>query len=283
MRERKMPPEKAEKLLRAFGEIDSRFVREADPEVKAGDSADERQTTVGDSAESRPTPAWASGSRLSDSGEAVPAGRPFRSARIAAGFAAAITVMAVAGGLIFQRKGALSEAISAESPQIAADPRAAEIPEAASPKMASSEAAEGNPFVDYTSLADAEAAAGFSFTAPENVGDGKAAGFRVMDGILIEVIYRNPDGEETCRVRKERIPEGQAAEDISGNYTQYDMAKTEQADGITYSLSGDGDTISKVTWADGGYAYAIDCAEPLTESDAMRLAGELGGKEESGQ
>jgi hypothetical protein len=224
--------ERAEKLLRAWGEIDSRFVEEADPE------------------------------------KTVPMRRRrFPIVRAGGVLAAALAVMVIAGVFVAVQPGERSGRITAESPETAQYSGADQGPAAA----------EGNPFADYSSLAEAETAAGFAVSAPESVGDSRASEYRVMDGVMIEVIYRNADGEETLRVRKEKLEAGEQTEDISGDYTEYDTTKTREENGVTYTLSGNGDTISKVIWTDGDYAYAIDCAEPLSESGAMRLAGELGG------
>ena len=75
----------------------------------------------------------------------------------------------------------------------------------------------GNPWVAYETLAEAEAAVGFDFPLEETVEDSYVAeSFRVCNGELLEVVYRDGTFEVTVRM--------QAGEhtDISGNYTVFD-------------------------------------------------------------
>lgn len=69
-----------------------------------------------------------------------------------------------------------------------------------------------NPWVSYDTLAEAEKAAGFPLSMPEEIETFRAESFRVMNGQLLEVSYR--DGDFAVTVRKQP-GEGQ---DISGVY-----------------------------------------------------------------
>ena len=88
----------------------------------------------------------------------------------------------------------------------------------------------GNPWVEYDTLAEAEAAVGFSFPLEETVeGSYIAEAFRVCNGELLEVIYR----DDTFKVIV-RMKAGEH-EDISGVYEEFDHTEpfeTEVASGV---------------------------------------------------
>ena len=67
-----------------------------------------------------------------------------------------------------------------------------------------------NPWADYETLAEAEAAAGVSLNMPETIATFQAEAFRVLNGELLEIIYRS--GDYRVVVRK-ALGSGQ---DISG-------------------------------------------------------------------
>lgn len=73
-----------------------------------------------------------------------------------------------------------------------------------------------NPWASYDTLAEAEKAAGFPLSMPEEIETFRAETFRVMNGKLLEVGYR--DGDVTVTVRKQP-GEGQ---DISGVYETFE-------------------------------------------------------------
>lgn len=111
----------------------------------------------------------------------------------------------------------------------------------------------GNPWSDWETLAEAEAAVGFSFGLPTEIGDScTAEAFRTMSGELLEVIYRS--GDSQIRVRKQK-GEGQ---DISGDYTQYDIC-TQETIG-TATVTGYRDSRSnaeKLLISCGGYSWSV--------------------------
>ncbi len=87
-----------------------------------------------------------------------------------------------------------------------------------------------NPWQDYDSLQEAEAAAGFSFGLPECFGQTwQAEAFRVMNGSLLEVIYRGP--EKSARVRK-----APGSEDISGDYNSYQTVTLAEYENASVTL-----------------------------------------------
>ena len=82
-----------------------------------------------------------------------------------------------------------------------------------------------NPWKDYPSLEEAEAACGLDFPLEDVVADSyKAESYRVMNGQLMEVTYRDNTFEVTVRM--------QAGEkqDISGVYEEFENITTFETD-----------------------------------------------------
>lgn len=85
-----------------------------------------------------------------------------------------------------------------------------------------------NPWKSYDSIEEAEAACGLDFPLGNTVADSyQAESFRVMEGELMEVTYRDGDFEVTVRMQSE---EGQ---DISGVYEEFKEINTFEEDGYT--------------------------------------------------
>lgn len=131
-----------------------------------------------------------------------------------------------------------------------------------------------NPFTKVNSLAEAIKMAGFDMSIPDapteypdtliQVSDDNMDGH--MNGHMIEVIYSD-DAKKTDAGTDEgyRIRKAAGNEDISGDYTEYPVSKTETIDGRQVTMKGQDDNISVATWTSDGYSYAIDAADhPLT-------------------
>ena len=83
----------------------------------------------------------------------------------------------------------------------------------------------GNPWKDYTSLEEAEAACGLDFPLEDVVADSyQAETYRVLNGELLEVTYRDYSFEVTVRMQ---AGEGQ---DLSGVYEEFEKITTYEMD-----------------------------------------------------
>lgn len=273
--ERASERQRETKLLRAIGGADDSFIEEADPERDAAFQGAGAENPTNSDGKAASLPA---------------APRPrFLNFRTA-GVLAAAAVLAIGAGVFLNvrssREPSRSMATVEETQKDEVAEKKAESPTEVPAAGASEEAAEdnnfspaalGNPFVDYASLEAAEEAAGFTFSAPETIGDGNAADYSVMDGVMIQIIYRDAGGNETGCVRKEKLTEADASDtDISGDYNSYENDETRVEDGISYRLRGNGTSISTVTWVSDGFAYSITADEPLTDAEtALGLAKTL--------
>ena len=109
-----------------------------------------------------------------------------------------------------------------------------------------------NPWVNYDTLAEAEAASGLTFPLQETVaGSYIAESFRVMNGQLLEVVYRDDDFEVTVRME---AGEGQ---DLSGVYETFEKEVTfeEETYTITHKYTVNGGVLQLIS--KNGYSYSF--------------------------
>ena len=109
----------------------------------------------------------------------------------------------------------------------------------------------GNPWKDYSSLEEAEAASGLDFPMPETIaGSYVAESFRVMNGQLLEVRYRDDTIEVNVRMQS---GEGQ---DLSGVYGEFEREQTFQVDGAVVVVKDiDGGVVQLIS--KDGYSYSL--------------------------
>ena len=108
-----------------------------------------------------------------------------------------------------------------------------------------------NPWKGYASLAEAEAACGLTFPMPQIIADSyRAESFRVMNGELLEVKYR--DGEFSVTIRMQ-AGEGQ---DLSGVYGESENIQTFVVGGATITgMNIDGGVLHLIS--KDGYSYSL--------------------------
>lgn len=110
-----------------------------------------------------------------------------------------------------------------------------------------------NPWVSYDTLAEAEEAAGVSLSMPEEIENFRAESFRVMNGQLLEVRYR--DGDFTVTVRKQP-GEGQ---DISGVFENFETETVYETGNswIIGRFSGEPENRALDLIDSGGYSWSL--------------------------
>lgn len=129
------------------------------------------------------------------------------------------------------------------------------------------EAQIANPWQDVESLAAAAELVGYSLKAPDSVSYYNQDAVRACtpeDSRMIEVIYHNGDDE----VRLRKAP---GADDISGDYNQYDSHAEVDVNGRTVSMLGNGEMVRVATWQDGEYTYAVTASVGLPLEDITQF------------
>ena len=118
-----------------------------------------------------------------------------------------------------------------------------------------------NPWKGYPSMADAEAASGLDFPLPETIADIYTAEvFRVMNGSLMEVIYKHDESEITVRMQ------GGADQDISGVYENFQHTETTEQNGAAITRKQTADCLVYLIHLDS-YSFSI-YASSLAADDA---------------
>lgn len=119
----------------------------------------------------------------------------------------------------------------------------------------------GNPWKDYDSMEAAETACGLDFPLPDGVDNYSAEAYRVMNGQLMEVMYRLGDDKIVVRMSS---GEGQ---DLSGVFETvtgtevselngYSVTHQQLTGGSLHLISGKGFSYS--LYAPNGYQYEAD-------------------------
>lgn len=110
----------------------------------------------------------------------------------------------------------------------------------------------GNPWKSYDTLAEAEAVCGLTFPLRETVaGSYIAESFRVMNGQLLEVVYRDDEFEVTVRMES---GEGQ---DLSGVYETFEKEVTFEEENytITHKYTANGGVLQLIS--KDGFSYSL--------------------------
>lgn len=118
-----------------------------------------------------------------------------------------------------------------------------------------------NPWVSYDTLTEAEEAAGFSFSMNEEIESFRAESFRVMNGQLLEVSYRDADFRVTVRMQP-----GQW-QDLSGVYESYTKEIVYEAGGaefISRAFTDTGASLDLIS-ADG-YSWSVYAPDGYPEN-----------------
>lgn len=109
-----------------------------------------------------------------------------------------------------------------------------------------------NPFQECADLSEAAQIAGFSVTTPDSCVGSSDKVIQAVQGDMIEVIYQDNTGNELARIRK-----GIGTDEISGDYNLYENDSTQEIDGKTVHIRGNGTLIYVADWTDGIYAYSV--------------------------
>lgn len=108
-----------------------------------------------------------------------------------------------------------------------------------------------NLWVEYNSIAEAEAAYGYSFPLSEIVeGSYIAESYRVLNGELLEVVYRDEDFEVTARMQS-----GEGL-DISGIYEGFGAISTYKSETHTITHKNINNGLLQLVSKDG-YSYSF--------------------------
>ena len=127
-----------------------------------------------------------------------------------------------------------------------------------------------NPWKSHANLKDAENAVGFALGLSQNIEGFSAVSFRTMNDVLLELNYQK-DEMEVC-VRKQ-LGEGQ---DISGDYTNYEIINETSADGAKISeYSSAEHSSTKIIISYEGYSWSLVASNGFGENYSGEFLSEI--------
>ncbi|MBR4446087.1 MAG: hypothetical protein IKS37_09385 [Solobacterium sp.] len=121
------------------------------------------------------------------------------------------------------------------------------------------------PFTDYTDVKEAQEEAGFTLTCPDKWKDASIYQYRVYESGILEAFY----GSEDNTVMSVRKAKGD--DDISGDYTAYDLNITVREDDLQGEFNGTNGLVKRMIWTDQKYSYAVLLDPGITQDEAEQL------------
>lgn len=125
-----------------------------------------------------------------------------------------------------------------------------------------------NPYVDYDTIEEAQKAVGFSVQLPTKVTGYEKDAISVMDGKVLQIVYRNGDAEICIR-------KAAGKDDISGVYESYTKVEKVTAGDVQAELRGDGTKVYVAVWTSGSYTYAVYASAGMTKADMTTLVQQV--------
>lgn len=127
-----------------------------------------------------------------------------------------------------------------------------------------------NPYAEIEDLSEITKLTGQSFKYPNYMPDGFVRdNISLIFGSLVQIIYSN-GGENKITYRTE-----QTIEDISGDYNEYETEETDEINGLSITLKGDGSKYYTAIWNDGEFSYALSADNELEKEIFIKIISEV--------
>jgi hypothetical protein len=108
-----------------------------------------------------------------------------------------------------------------------------------------------NPFIPCESIEDAKSHLDFEMIIPEDLPDGyELSEIFAIENTLLELNYEQGTNELTYR-------QGKGSDDVSGDYSVYEVEKTVEVNGLDIKLMGNNTKINTATWTNGDFSFSI--------------------------
>lgn len=127
-----------------------------------------------------------------------------------------------------------------------------------------------NPYAEIEDFSEITKLTGQSFKYPNYMPDGFIRNnISLIFGSLVQIIYSNGE-ENKITYRTE-----QTADDISGDYNEYETEETEEINGLSITLKGDGGKYYTAIWNDGIFSYALSADNELEKKIFIKIILEI--------
>ncbi len=119
-----------------------------------------------------------------------------------------------------------------------------------------------NPFVEYKTIDEAKKALSFDAVCPTKIPEGyEIDSISVMNGEMLQIIYKGKNGEFTYRVAK-------GSDDISGDYNVYKDIKEVKVGDLNVTFRA-GEKNCSAIWQNNGLTFSIFCDTAIFSEDII--------------
>lgn len=127
-----------------------------------------------------------------------------------------------------------------------------------------------SPYVNYNSVDELKENININAKIPDKIRNYKSYSYSVAFSNMAEIEYSN--GSDNILYRLEK---GEVAEDISGDYNNYENIKKLTVDNTEVTIKGNEDTYKVAIWYKNGVNYSLSSEQGLKIEDIQSLINEL--------
>lgn len=122
------------------------------------------------------------------------------------------------------------------------------------------------PYEEFNNIEQAEKAVGFDIEIPDSYSDFSDRNISVMFGTMIEVQYRDTEGNLGLCIRK-----AGGTEDISGDHNTYDTTAEIAVGDYPVTIKGNKDKYFLAVWSFEGYSYSVSAEQGALEDELLEI------------
>ena len=127
-----------------------------------------------------------------------------------------------------------------------------------------------SPYVEYNSVDELKENVNINAKIPDKIRNYKSYSYSVAFSNMAEIQYSN--GSDNILYRLEK---GEVAEDISGDYNDYETIQKLTVDNTEVTIKGNEDTYTVAIWYKNGVNYSLSSEQGLKIEDIQSLINEL--------
>ena len=127
-----------------------------------------------------------------------------------------------------------------------------------------------SPYVEYNSVDELKENVNINAKMPDKIKSYKSYSYSVAFSNMVEIQYSN--GSDNILYRLEK---GEVAEDISGDYNNYENIKKLTVDNTEVTIKGNEDVYKVAVWYKNGVNYSLSSEQGLKIEDIQNLINEI--------
>lgn len=127
-----------------------------------------------------------------------------------------------------------------------------------------------SPYVEYNSVDELKENVNINAKMPDKIKSYKSYSYSVAFSNMVEIQYSNGSNNILYRLEK-----GEVAEDIRGDYNEYENIKKLTVDNTKVTIKGNEDTYKVAIWYKNGVNYSLSSEQGLKMEDIQNLINEI--------